>query len=259
MDPRLSALQARFLSRGLVLHVVFPNEDVRALLLDKKFWDASVLRHDLPVALATDKAQDVRIGIAVLPSGRGCAYPTDKSNTSACNMSTLEYVRHYTQWGMQRTGDKRTFLPFASDYERLCCQRDWEAAFTAKAILASSNLRDIRNRFSQHNKVRVSWSPKGVVGVFYRAYYNETTENSVEALQACASARRLQSWLDSIWSNSLGVANASLNTSVFRLQLAGDRQTRACKARVCWSNIDINYVTRVKTRRIFQPVLPSEC
>ena len=88
----LSVLQALFATTGLVVHVTFPREGYRTLVFGRQFWDASVLRRDLPIALATNGREDLRVGLIVNPSARGCGYPSDANLTIPCSMSTIAYV-----------------------------------------------------------------------------------------------------------------------------------------------------------------------
>ena len=256
----LSRLQALFATTGLVVHVIFPREGYRTLVFGGQFWDASVLRRDLPIALATNGREDLRVGLIVNPSSRGCSYPSDANLTFPCSMSTIAYIALATTEVVHRGHKDKHNKTQPRGEKTQCCQLDWEAAFAAKARLATGRDPSLRARFNQHNRVRVAWSPTDVLAVFYKVYKGETAGSSKQVRQACAEAKRVQTILHRLWnvSDSDNTSTAT-RVEVVRVQLPGDNTTRACKGSSCWSNVDWFYPARLTERRVVQLVFPSEC
>lgn len=211
-----AAASARFFSSGLVVHVMFDtgwlsggsqlahswlsqlagHEEVLtygnatypladAVTNKSHLVDASVLRYDLPIALASWQ-QDLRVGIVVTPRTRGCAYPNDAPwAPGLCeDVSPNAYVEDLrAQCGRQHSSDGvRT--------QGLCCHRDWETAFAAKRLAAGHSKRCVRMRARQHVHVRASYWLEDVDAVFYKAYLGETID-SPAIRTACRSAHHL--------------------------------------------------------------------
>ena len=246
----------------------------------REYASVSLLRQDLPIALATWEVhhpQDtsvVRLGIIVSPRTRGCAYYSDAgtassfsrgptsgglkgyricedANASAYAQRQLEarasWCAGSEQW---REAHEWTTYRLASQ----CCSVDWEWAHAAKRLLASHSNNCVRKMAITHNELLVKYALSDVLAVFYVSFKDEPAS---ESRRACLASKRFHDAINAFvaaTSGADGRHNASIwQCSLLQLRLPVKRSSRAVMR---WSVADTSWM---HDQNSTSPMAAAEC
>lgn len=271
-----AAATARFFSAaGLIVRVFFndelgPDAWLQQLSVTRSHIDGSVLRYDLPVALATNGPREYRVGIVLRPKDRSCAYAQDASKRpmQACSDNRDEYAHRFVAYLEHQCGERHHVNISAA----MCCSTNWEIAFHAKRVAAASANKCVRFWARQHNQVSIAFDLASIDAVFYKAYEGETLATS-EVRIACRSARRLANAIEALRAAvDHNESDLATPVSVLRITMPLRRvANRACVTLPgspnassnapsdCWSSQDDKYRSNAKTQDAVSPVREAEC
>ena len=283
----VDAANVSFYSSGLVVHVLLPSEQYNPSV--KSCWSAacslgvddllsqlqanegahihgSVLRHDLPIALATHGTgpHERRVGLIVSPTQRGCAYPRDEPDIIRRSLGNLTCVGGAAGAAafvnsVRIICGERASTPDAYDSMR-CCYTSWEDSFRAKREAAADRSKCVRFSARAHNHVLVGYRMSGINAVFYKAYQGETIADKL-VRQACVYARRLAAAISELRSIA---DDPHEGGTIFHIRLTmpvrREENSHCFRNATCASSQDDTFnIDRLSQLTVPSPVQPAEC